>query len=475
MTVRSRLATLLCALALAVGALLAAAGPASAAPGSAETVTDIDGIDTAADLVIFWGDGCPNCARQEVWLEQVETQYPQLRIVRYEVWNSEANREIFARVGEELGFEAGSVPTAIVGERVWIGWTKPIEQDLAGALALVDRGQLPAPGVYGTDGAGTCSTEALECSATPEPITVDVPFVGEVSLGDKSLLVSTVIIGFVDGINPCSLWVLSILLAIVLRTGSRARVLAVGSTFLLITAAMYGLYMAAFYSALTVVGYLGVIQWVVAGVAAVFGAVSVKDYFAFKKGLSFTISDSAKPGIYQRMRAAAGHKALLPALGATVVLAVGVSLLETPCTAGFPVLWTGMLHANGVGPAETAALFVAYMIPFLLDELVVFAIAVFTMRSMKLQEKHGELLKLFAGVTMLVLAAVMVIDPTLMENPLAALALFAGAFAAATIIHAVTTRIRAKRTVATRAESAPASAAATSTATPSSSESVDSG
>jgi hypothetical protein len=145
------------------------------------------------------------------------------------------------------------------------------------------------------------------------------------------------------------------------------------------------------------------------------------------------------------MRAAAGHKALLPALGATVVLAVGVSLLETPCTAGFPVLWTGMLHANGVGPAETAALFVAYMIPFLLDELIVFAIAVLTMRSMKLQEKHGELLKLFAGVTMLVLAAVMVIDPTLMEDPIAALALFAAAFAAAAIIHAVTTRIRAQR------------------------------
>lgn len=440
MTVRARIGSLLLALVIALAGLVSLASPASAA-----SVTDVEDIDPTADLVIFWGDGCPNCARQEEWLQQVEQQYPGLNVVRYEVWNSEANREIFARVGEELGFEAGSVPTAVIGERVWIGWTDPIQQDVAGALALVARGELPMPGVYGTAGAGTCSTEGLQCSAAPEPIVIKVPGFGEVSLGDKSLLVSTVIIGFVDGINPCSLWVLSILLAIVLRTASRARVIAIGTTFLVITAAMYGLYMAAFYSALTVVGYLGVIQWVVAGVAAVFGAVSVKDYFAFKKGISFTISDSAKPGIYQRMRAAAGHKALLPALGATVVLAVGVSLLETPCTAGFPVLWTGMLHANGVGPAETAALFIAYMIPFLLDELIVFAIAVFTMRSMKLQEKHGELLKLFAGVTMLVLAAVMVIDPTLMEDPIAALALFAAAFAAAAIIHAVTTRILALR------------------------------
>lgn len=400
------------------------------------------GVDPTADIVIFWGDGCPNCAKQEVWLEGLEAQHPDLKVVRYEVWNSEANREIFVSVGNDLGFEAGSVPTAIIGERVWIGWTNAIEQDMAGAVSLLERGDLPKPGVFGTAGAGTCSTDSLICSAEPAPIIIDVPLFGEVSLGNKSLLVSTIIIGFVDGINPCSLWVLSILLTIVLRTNSRPRVLAIGTTFLLVTAVMYALYMAAFYSALTVVGYLGLIQWVVAAVAGVFGVVSVKDYFAFKKGLSFTIKDSAKPGIYSRMRAAAGHEALLPALGATILLAVGVSLLETPCTAGFPVLWTGMLHANGAGAAETAFLFLAYMIPFLLDELIIFGIAVFTMKSFKMQEKHGEMLKLFAGVTMLVLAATMVINPTLMENPVAALILFAAAFVLALVIHLVTVQIR---------------------------------
>jgi len=441
---RGRLGALLPALALGVGSLLLAASPASAADAPA-----IPGLDPAADIVVFWGDGCPNCAKQEVWLTEVEQQHPDLRIVRYEVWNDAANRELFVTAGEHRGFEAGSVPTTIIGERVWIGWTGAIEQDMSAALAMLERGEPPAPGVFGTTGAGTCSTEAMQCTAAPDPVTVDLPLFGEVSLGDTSLLVSTVIIGFVDGINPCSLWVLSILLAIVLRTGSRARVIAIGTTFLVVTAAMYGLYMAAFYSALTVVGYVGVIQWVVAAVAGVFGIVSAKDYFAFKRGISFTIKDSAKPGIYQRMRAAAGQRALIPALGATIVLAVGVSLLETPCTAGFPVLWTGMLHANGVGPAETAGLFVAYMVPFLVDELVVFLAAVVTMRALKMQERHGELLKLFAGVTMLVLAAVMVISPELMENPLAALALFAGAFALAGVIHVVTTRVRARRAAPT--------------------------
>lgn len=299
--------------------------------------------------------------------------------------------------------------------------------------------------MYGTAGAGTCSEEDLLCTPGDTGTAIDVPFVGEVALDGRSLLVSTLIIGFVDGVNPCSLWVISVLLTIVVRTASRRRVVAIGTTFLTVTAAMYALYMAGIYSALTVVGFLGVVQVVVALAAAVFGVVSIKDYFAFKQGISFTISDSAKPGIYRRMREAAGHHKLVPALVATVALGVAVSLLETPCTAGFPVLWAGLLQANGVGFAEAAGLFVAYMVPFLLDEMIVFGVAVATMRAARLQEKHGELLKLFAGVTMVVLAAVMAVNPQLMESPAIALGLFAGAFAAAGVVHLVATRVRRRR------------------------------
>ncbi|GIG55342.1 hypothetical protein [Demequina activiva] len=433
----------------------ASTGIAPAAPSRA---TGASAVDPDADLVLFWGDGCPNCAAEKEWLETVEAQHPELRIVQYEVWGDAANQELFAAEAARLGFEAGSVPTTVIGERVWIGWTDQIEQDMAGAIATVENGGAPMPGVFGTAGAGTCSQDEGLCSAESPQTVIDVPLAGEVTLSADSLLVSTIVIGFVDGINPCSLWVLSVLLAIVLRTNSRRRLIAIGTTFLVVTAAMYGLYMAAFYSALAVVGFMGWIQLAVAAVAGVFGVVSVKDYFAFGKGVSFTIRKEDKPGIYRRMREAAGKKALLPALGATVVLAVGVSLLETPCTAGFPVLWTGMLHANGVGPAETAGLFVAYMVPFLLDELLIFGIAVVTMRSTKIQDRHGELLKLFAGVTMLVLAAVMVIDPTLMESPVAALSLFAAAFGLALAIHLVTVRVRASRQPELEPESDPLAA-----------------
>jgi glutaredoxin len=403
--------------------------------------------DDPVEITLYYGRECPKCEQLREWFDEVGAEYG-LEVTEIEVWHDADNREAFIAAGEELGFEASSVPTTVLGARVWIGYTDPIREDIASGIALAAAGDPVPPGVYGSPGAGTCDQDELTCAPDETGSKIDVPFIGTVSLDDQSLLVSTIIIGFVDGVNPCSLWVISVLLTIVVRTASRRRVLAIGSTFLGVTAGMYALYMAGIYSALTVVGFLGWVQIVVAVAAGVFGVVSVKDYFAFKKGLSFTIPDSAKPGIYTRVRAAAGHDRLLPALSATVALGVAVSLLETPCTAGFPVLWTGLLQANGVGFAESALLFLAYMVPFLLDEMVVFGIAVFTMRAAKLQEKHGELLKLFAGVTMLALASVMVIDPQLMESPVKAALLFAAAFLLAWLVHVVTTRVRESRAAA---------------------------
>lgn len=375
------------------------------------------------ELTLFWGDGCPHCAAEHEWLEDAQEEYPNLVVTDYEVWFDEGNRQLLAETAEEMGFEPTGVPVTIIGERHWVGFSDAVQAQMELTIAEAATGAM--------------ITEQGQSSSS----TVDVPLVGEVAVSSDSLVFSTLVIGFVDGVNPCSLWVISVLLAIVVRTGSRRRVFAIGTAFLLVTAAMYAVYMVGIFSAMSVMGHLGAIQLVVALVAGIFGVVSVKDYFAFKKGLSFTIKDSAKPGIYRRMRAAAGQEHLLPALGATVILAVGVSLLETPCTAGFPVLWSGLLTANGVGTAEAVGLFGLYMLPFLLDELIVFAVAVVTLRATKMQERHGRLLKLVAGTTMLALAGTVLVSPATMNDPVGALTVFGVAFAVAAVIHLATTTV----------------------------------
>ena len=382
------------------------------------------------ELVLFWGDGCPHCAAEKEWLGQALEDYPLLTVVQYEVWYDEANRDLLQQVATERGFEVSGVPVTILGDRVWVGWSDVVGAEITAYLDQRGAGEPAAP-----------PSEPSRPSQPVDPtgMTIDVPLFGEVTLGE-SLIASTLVIGLVDGMNPCSLWVITVLLAIVVRTGARGRVIAIGTTYLVVTALMYGLFILGVYSALGLIAHLTAVQVVVAVVAGVLGVLSVKDYFAFRQGVSLTISDTAKPGLYHRMRRAAGHEALLPALGATVVLAVGVSFIEIPCTAGFPLLWAGLLEANDVGFVEGLGLLVLFMVPYLLDELVVFAVAVVTMRSLKMQERHGRLLKLVAGTMMIALAVTMLVAPEAMTSPVVALAIFGAAVLAAAAVHLVWTR-----------------------------------
>ncbi len=391
-------------------------------------------------LIFYWGDGCPRCAAQKELLDRLEAENRDLTIERYEIWFDEENREQFRAEASQLGIDGTAVPATILDERVWVGYTDAIGEDIERTVEAALAGEPVPSGQYGRPGEGTCSS-GTSCEVEGGA-TIDVPLLGELDISNSSLVLSTLAIGFVDGINPCSLWVISILLAIVIRTGSRGRVLAIGTTFLLVTAGMYALFMVGIYSALTVIGYLGAVQVVIGLAAGTFGAINVKDYFAFKRGVSLSIPEGSKPGIYQRMRRVTAQRALVPALAGTAALAVGVSILETPCTAGFPVLWTGLLAANDVSFAQSAGLFGLYMVPFLLDEFVVFLVAVATMRASRLQEQHGRLLKLVAGVVMLALAAVMLLAPEIMENVLGAMLVFLGAGLVAGVIHGATLLLR---------------------------------
>ncbi len=369
------------------------------------------------EVTLFWIDGCPHCATEHEFLEELLAGRDDVILVDYEVSGDAGNRRRFAETAAGMGFEPRAVPVTIIGDEYWVGFSQSIGAQIANAVdqALAGRDIEPA-----------------------RKSVIDVPGLGEVDLGDRPLLASTLLIGFVDGFNPCSLWVLSILLALVLHSGSRRRVLLVGIVFIAVTTALYGLYIIGVYTLLTYVAYLSWIQRGAAVVAGAFAVVNLKDYFWPGRGPSLSISEDRRPGLYRRMRdLGRSDQSLKAVLGGTVALAVGVSLIETPCTAGFPILWTDLLSARGASTATAIALFGVYMAVFLIDELAVFGAAVVTMRATKLQEHHGRFLKLLAGTVMLALAITLAIDPDWLGSITGAAIVFGVAGAVAVAVEVV--------------------------------------
>lgn len=365
--------------------------------------------DAGDTVVLFYGEGCPHCATEREFLGELVAAHPEIDVVEHEVWRSEAGRRLFVETMEARGLEPEAVPTTIVGDRVWVGFSDEISAEIAAAVGV------------GTE--------------TPTDV-VDVPLVGPIDVGTTSLVVATVAIALLDGVNPCSLWVLSLLLALVLHSGSRRRVLAVGLVFLAVTAAMYAVYIGGLAGSLAAVGGSLGVRIAVAAVALAFGVVNVKDYIAVGKGPSLVISPRRKPGIYRRMRDVADPSRRLPGvLAGAAALAVGVSIVETPCTAGLPLVWSGLLAERATSTTATVALFGLYMAVFLVDELAVLGVAVVTLRATKLDERQGRLLKLLGGTAMVAVAGALVVDPAVMATPAGAAAVFlsAGVLAGAVV------------------------------------------
>jgi glutaredoxin len=405
--------------------------------------------DKMVIIYLFWGDGCPHCAAAKPFLEGLTRQYPNAVLRPYEVWYNESNQALMWKMTAAYGFKPSGVPTIFIGSRHWVGYSDIVRDEIAATVAECSQFECRDAGAGIAPPLPTPTPIPTQIAATPEsilpggsdpariPLTsklgatgiISIPLIGTVDLTAHSLTVSTLLIAFVDGFNPCSLWVLSILLALTLHTGSRKKVFLVGIVFLTVTSFIYMLFILGLFTMFTVISFVGWIQVVVALAALFFAAVNIKDYLWYKEGISFTIADEKKPGIYKGIRRVmdAGDS-MWGLIGATIVLSAGVSLVEFSCTAGFPVLWTNLLITQEAAALTFAALLLLYMFIYQIDELGIFLAAVFTLKASKLEEKYGRILKLIGGMLMFTLAVVMLVNPAWMNQITSSLLVFVVAF-----------------------------------------------
>ena len=404
--------------------------------------------DEVVNVYFFRGEGCPHCAEEEPFLQylQDEVYGDRLNVHEYEIWYDEENADLAEKFVAAYGDEFNGVPMTFIGTTYITGFSEEKQQQIHDAIEF-EIANGPADPKKIADGVITIDQikEAREAKQEEQITAVTVPFFGKVDLSNKSLLLTTTIIGLVDGVNPCSLWVLTMLLAMVVHTDSRKKTLIIGFVYLFITAAIYALFILGVFSLLSYVRYM---RWIRIGVAVltlVLGLINLKDYFFFKQGVSLTIDDEKKPGLYKKMRGVLKNSDNTWAMiGATIALAAGVSLVEFSCTAAFPVIWSNILSAHGVGRLEFALHLLLYMLLYQLDELVIFLAVVVTMKSKKMEEKHGQVLKLFSGCLMVALSIVMIAKPELMNGLASTLIVFGAAIAVTLLILLLTVKILPK-------------------------------
>jgi glutaredoxin len=402
-------------------------------------------------VYFFWGRGCPHCEEEKVFLRDMKKQYPCMKIMDYEVWYNKQNASLFASMVKAYHMKTSGVPFTFIGNNAFIGYSENRRQEIEEMLRICLTEQCINPLLVAQGkitlhrnkpGADISQPrDDLECADKSK--TVFIPWVGKLDATEMSLPLMTLVIAGLDSFNPCAFFVLFSLLGILIHARSRKKMLLIGSEFVFFSGFIYFLFMAAWLNMFLFMGEVKIITKMAGIIAVLIAAVNIKDFFAFKKGVSLTIPDSAKPKLFDRMRKLMKSTSLISIITGTAILAIAANSYELLCTAGFPMVYTRILTLNNLSPVSYYLYLALYNLIYVIPLSVIVLIFTVTLGRKNLSEHQGRLLKLVSGTMMLGLGSALLINPEILNSAFVSFLLLAGALSVAGLVVLVTGKLRA--------------------------------
>ena len=368
-------------------------------------------------LYLFHGDGCPHCADEISFLNSIKDKYPNLKIVKYEVWYNDENEALRQKVIENLNIESQGVPTTIIGDTVIIGYGS------GNSGSKIER----AIQYYSEEEYEDVVSQIIDGSYKPkenkesefdkkekesdDSMTIKVPLFGNMNLKNVSLTVAAVVIGLIDGFNPCAMWVLLFLISVLIGMKDRKRMWILGLSFLITSALIYMLIMLSWVSIVVKITMIAWIRRLIALVAVAGGLWNLRGYLKSNDSGCEVVDDKKRKNIFKKIRKFTSEKSFILALLGVIGLAVSVNLVELACSAGLPLVFTELLALNNVSTLMRFNYTILYILFFLIDDFVVFFIAMFTLKITGLSTKYNKYSHLLGGIIMLLIGIVLLVKP----------------------------------------------------------------
>jgi glutaredoxin len=402
-------------LALILGLVSALA--ATEAPSAAATTPERHG---PVEIHLFWRLGCPYCERARAFLDRLRRLEPGVEVHDREVSRSETQRLLFIAVSRSLEVERPAVPVVVVGDRAFVGYLDDSTTGAAIRAAVADcraggcpdlvrlleeslRSELEvAPGQ---------EPSAARQVAPDIPEFLTLPLFGEVSTRTLSLPLLTVTLAAVDGFNPCAMWVLVFLIGLLVGMKDHRRMWVLGGAFLVASAAVYFVFMAAWLNLLLLLGALLWIRIAVGLLALGGGAFYLREFVLSAEDVCKVTSPQRRQRIMAGLKRSVHQRQLVLALGGVVVLAVAVNLIELLCSAGIPAVYTQVLTLSALPAWQYYLYLLLYILVFLLDDVFVFAVSITTLQATGLTAKYSRYSHLIGGTVLCGIGALLLLRP----------------------------------------------------------------
>lgn len=392
------------------------------------------------NIHLFYGNGCPHCAAEEEFLSDYLKDRTDVKLYKYEVWYDSHNQELLSKVQKEMGTtNKNGVPFTVIGKKTIVGYADGVTdeqikdainyylnndyRDYAGEIT----GKVKKAEVKEDITKDESKTEdkkenkiekaddTKDSDQTDENVTV--PVLGKINAKKVSLPILAVVLGFVDGFNPCAMWILIFLITMLFNMKDRKKMWILGLTFILTSGIVYLMFMLAWLNLATFISKIAFIRLLISVIALVVGLINVYKYIDSlkKKDEGCDVVDKKdRKKIMEKIISITHEKKFIIALLGVMVLAASVNIIELMCSIGIPLLFTQILAMNNLSTFSYMIYMFIYIFFFLIDDIVIFVISMVTLKVTGLSTKYTKYSHLVGGIIMLIIGLLLIIKPELL-------------------------------------------------------------
>ena len=371
-------------------------------PVSANPINDT--VEGNLTVHFFYLPTCPHCAEQKPFNAELMKEYPQVSWVQHDI-STTSEAQFMSQMMKDHGMEGDNlrVPMTFAGNKYILGYeSKTTTGVQLKAMIAEYASKNPQP--------------ANNATADDSRFTLDIPFIGKTNLREMSLPVLSIVLGLVDGFNPCAMWVLVYLIALVAELNDKKRMWLIVGTFLFASGALYFLFMTAWLNLFLLVGYLRPIMIIIGLIALGSGVLAVREYIQTKGRPVCKIGDEEEKGKQaSRMQEIISSPLTISTIIAIVGLAFAVNAVEFMCSAGIPAVFTQVLALSNLNGLEYYGYILLYTLFFMIDDLVIFGVAALAISSIDITQKYAGFSKIVGGTILFILGLLMLFAPGLLR------------------------------------------------------------
>lgn len=363
------------------------------------------------NLYFFHGEECPHCAEESEYLDELQKEYNDLKIIKYEVWHNDENAILLQNIKTTLKKENPYVPFTVIGLNSTTGFNEQtkitlkeyidycLKEECVDIVKQVEKEGKSI--ILNNDNKNDIKT------------TVTVPILGEINAKDVSIPLLSIVIGFIDGFNPCAMWVLIFLISFLLTTKDRRKMWILGSTFLLTSALIYMLFMMSWLTITIKLTNVTIIRNIIALVAVIAGFINLRSFYRMsKKDIGCeVVNDTKRKKTINKIKEVVLEKKMIISILGIIALAVSVNIIELACSAGLPLVYIEVLSLNKVSNVMYFIYILIYCFFFLIDDLIIFIIAMTTFKVTGISNKYTKYSHLIGGGIMLLIGLLLIFKP----------------------------------------------------------------